>query len=286
MESEKENGNVSVIREKAIRRVMGYRLLDDEFMKAVFRKNKPAATLVLRIILNKPDLVVESVDVEDREMNFIGRSVSVDILAREKGRIYNIEIQRSDVGAIPRRARYHGSVIDVNELRKGTTFDRLPETYVIFITENDIFRKGLPVYSVERTVRETGEEFSDGLHIVYANGRYRGDDEMGRLMRDFSCTNADDMSYNELAERVRYLKETEEGIDSMSRTIEEFGKECEAIGLEKGLAEGRTEGRAEGADRMASLGDLLLKKGRTDDLRRSFSDPAYREQLFKEFGID
>ena len=96
-----------------------------------------------------------------------------------------------------------------------------------------------------------------------------------------SCTNADDMSYNELAERGRYLKETEEGIDSMSRTIEEFGKECEALGLERGLAEGRSEG----ADRMASLGDLLLKKGRTDDLRRSFSDPAYREQLFKEFGI-
>ena len=152
---------------------------------------------------------------------------------------------------------------------------------MIFITENDIFRKGLPVYSVERTVRETGEEFSDGLHIVYANGRYRGDDEMGRLMRDFSCTNADDMSYNELAERVRYLKETEEGIDSMSRTIEEFGKECEALGLERGLAEGRSEG----ADRMASLMTKLKELGRSDDAFKAAEDPAYREQLFKEFGI-
>ena len=60
-----------------------------------------------------------------------------------------------------------------------------------------------------------------------------------------------------------------------------WSKECEAIGLEKGLA----EGEAKGADKMASLGDLLLKKGRTEDLKRSFSDPAYREQLFKEFGI-
>ena len=98
------------------------------------------------------------------------------------------------------------------------------------------------------------------------------------------------MSYTELAERVRYLKENKDGENTMmSRAVEEFGKRCEAKGLEKGLAEGRTEGRAEGraegADRMASLGDLLLKKGRTDDLRRSFSDPDYREQLFKEFGI-
>ena len=117
MEAENEAGKVSVIREKAIRRVLGYRLLDDEFMKAVFRDNNPAATLVLRIILNKPDIVAETVDIEEKELNFIGRSVSVDILAREKGRIYNIEIQRSDVGAIPRRARFHGSVIDTNELR-------------------------------------------------------------------------------------------------------------------------------------------------------------------------
>ena len=97
------------------------------------------------------------------------------------------------------------------------------------------------------------------------------------------------MNYTELAERVRYLKETEEGIDSMSRTIEEFGKECEALGLERGLASGRAEGHAEGlaegADRMASLVSVLLKAGRTEDLQKASSDAAYREQLFKEFGI-
>ena len=96
-------------------------------------------------------------------------------------------------------------------------------------------------------------------------------------MRDFSCTNAADMTYNELAKRVRYLKETEEGLVSMSRTIEEFGKECRAEGIE--------EGRTEGADRMASLVDILLKNGRTDDLQKASTDTAYREKLFKEFGI-
>ena len=285
MEAEKEAGKVSVIREKAIRRVLGYRLLDDEFMKAVFRDNNPAATLVLRIILNKPDIVAETVDIEEKELNFIGRSVSVDILAREKGRIYNIEIQRSDVGAIPRRARFHGSVIDTNELRKGSTFDMLPETYVIFITENDIYGKGLPVYTVDRKVSETGQDFGDGLHIVYANGQYRGDDDMGRLMRDFSCTNAADMTYNELAERVRYLKETEEGLVSMSRTIEEFGKECRAEGLEEGLEQGRAEGLAIGADRLGRLLSKLFEQNRVDDAKKASSDSAFREKLFKEFGI-
>ena len=277
MDTGKLSALLSGEREEVIRRVMGFRLLDDEFMKAVFRENNPAVTLVLRIILNKPDIVVETVDIEEKELNFIGHSISVDILAREHGNIYNIEIQRSDVGAIPQRARYHGSTIDANELKKGSSFNRLPETYVIFITENDIYGKGLPVYTVDRTVKETGRDFGDGLHIIYANGQYRGDDDIGRLMRDFSCTSAADMTYNELAERVRYFKETEEGLESMSRTVEEYGDKREAKGLE--------QGREEGADRMASLVAMLLKTGRTDDLQKASTDPVYRGQLFKEFGI-
>ena len=281
MDTGKLSALLSGEREEVIRRVMGFRLLDDEFMKAVFRENNPAVTLVLRIILNKPDIVVETVDIEEKELNFIGHSISVDILAREHGNIYNIEIQRSDVGAIPQRARYHGSTIDANELKKGSSFNRLPETYVIFITENDIYGKGLPVYTVDRTVKETGRDFGDGLHIIYANGQYRGDDDIGRLMRDFSCTSAADMTYNELAERVRYFKETEEGLESMSRTVEEYGDKREA----KGLTAGLKQGRAEGADRMASLVAMLLKTGRTDDLQKASTDPVYRGQLFKEFGI-
>ena len=166
-------------------------------------------------------------------------------------------------------------------LEKGATFNELPETYVIFITERDFFGKGLPAYHFDRYCRQIDRSLDDSLHIVYVNAQYRGDDDMGRLMRDFSCTNAADMTYNELAEKMRYYKETEEGLESMSRTVEEYGKECMA----KGLDQGRAEGLAMGADRMASLVEMLLKAGRTDDLQKASTDPVYREQLFKEFGI-
>ncbi|MBQ4501448.1 MAG: hypothetical protein II962_06385, partial [Spirochaetales bacterium] len=55
--------------------------------------------------------------------------------------------------------------------------------------------------------------------------------------------------------------------------------------LEAGRKEGRSEGETIGADRMASLGDQLMKAGRTEDLKRAFSDPGYREKLFQEFNI-
>lgn len=268
---------MSVEREEVIRRVMGYRLLDDEFMKAVFDRNKEATSLVLRIILGKPDLVVEEVKAQATVANFTGRSISVDILATDNGNAYNIEIQRADAGAIPKRARYHGSALDARMLEKGASFEELPETYVIFITERDFFGRGLPLYHFDRYCREIDRDLDDRLHIIYVNGQYRGDDEMGRLMRDFSCTSAADMSYNELAKRVRYYKETEEGLESMSRTIEEYGDKREA----KGLA----QGRAEGADRLGRLMTKLFEQNRIEDAKRACSDTVFREKLFIEFNI-
>ena len=274
--------NRTVPDSQAISRIIdGYCLMDDEFMTAVFEENKPAVRLVLRIILGKPGLEVTEVNVQKEIENLNGRSLRLDVLARDEDRLYNIEIQRSDAGCIPEHARFHGSVLDATFLEKGSDFEDLPETYVIFITENDVFGKGLALYTVERVMKETGQDFGDRMHIIYVNGRYRGDDEMGRLMRDFSCTNADEMTYNELAERVRYLKENTMSKYGMSRAVEEYGDEREAKGLEKGLA----AGRAEGADRMAGLVSVLLKAGRTEDLQKASSDTAYREQLFKEFGI-
>ena len=243
-------------------------------MTECFRNNKPAVRLVLRIILGKPDLEVTKVDVQEKIGNPGKRTLCVDVLARDNDKIYNIEIQRSDAGSIPERARYHGSMIDVSELDKGADFDSLPETYVIFIIENDVYKKGLPFYTVERVVTQTGQMFNDRLHIMYVNGKYRGDDDMGRLMMDFACTSASEMHYTELAERVRYLKEDKSGEHIMvSRVVEQYGDEREA------------RGRAEGADRLGSLMTKLKQLGREDDAFRAAADPTYREKLFKELGI-
>ena len=57
----------------------------------------------------------------------------------------------------------------------------MPETYIIFITSNDVLKGGLPVYTIERTIQETGELFGDKAHIVYVNGSHRGNDEVGWL---------------------------------------------------------------------------------------------------------
>ena len=99
------------------------------------------------------------------------------------------------------------------------------DSYVIFIYKHDKFRKGLPLYHVERQVLETGNSFGDGSHIIYVNGQYKGDDAIGRLIRDFHCKNAADISNAQLADAVRYHKEQEEDANNMCKAVEDFAKE-------------------------------------------------------------
>lgn len=41
-------------------------------------------------------------------------------------------------------------------------------------------------------------------------------------MHDFNCTDADDMNFDLMAERTRYLKENEEGVSEMCKILEDM----------------------------------------------------------------
>ena len=219
------------------------------------------AELVLRIVLDMPDLKVLDVRTQVFLENLLNRSVRLDILATDSnGRKFNIEIQRSDKGAERKRARYNSSMMDVSLLEKRTDFSALPETFVIFITERDYMGEGLPVYPVERCVLNTKKLFHDGAHILYVNGAYRDDSPIGWLMHDFSCADPADMHYNILATRVRFFKEEKEGIAAMCKAMEEMRNESLQEGIIIGKLEGVRETMLESALRMLKAGKYTLEE--------------------------
>ena len=112
----------------------------------------------------------------------------------------------------------------------GDRYDALGETYVIFITERDVLKEGLPIYHIDRYVRETGKPFEDGSHILYVNAQCRSDTPLGKLMHDFHCTDARDMNYQVLAERVHYFKDNVKGATNMCRAVEQLAKDERAEG--------------------------------------------------------
>ena len=194
-------------------------------MSKVF-EDKPCAEFLLRIILNRNDLKVKEVHGQHDLNNIQGRSVRLDILAVDhENHAYNVEVQRSDSGAVAKRARYNSRLLDANLTRKGDAYDTLNETYVIFITENDVLRGGLPIYHINRIIEEMGKAFGDEAHIIYVNSQIKDDTALGKLMHDFTCTNPDDMNYPVLAQRVRYFKEDTKGVATMCRAFEEVREE-------------------------------------------------------------
>lgn len=209
-----------------LQRIQSLRLLDDDFMNKVF-EDKACAEFLLQIILERTDLTVQKVHSQHNLKNLQGRSVRLDILATdEAGRVYNIEVQRSDKGAGAKRARYNSSLIDANITEPGDNYENLNETYVIFITEHDVLKAGRPIYHIDRMIQETNALFGDGSHILYVNAQIKDNSALGQLMHDFACTKAEEMQYPILAKRVRYFKEEQEGVATMSRIFEEIKREA------------------------------------------------------------
>ena len=225
-------------------RVRAMRLLDDEFMSAAFSGDIKTTQLLIRILLNRNDLIVTKSMTQVQKTNLFGKSVKLDIVAEDIFKTeYNIEIQRADSGAGARRIRYHQAMLDNHTLSKGGTFKDLPNLYIIFILEHDIFERGLPVYRVYKTLNiqdDSGNNlpFDDDCNIMYINGEYKGDDPLGKLMHDFSTSNADEMFYTELADRMRFLKQDEEGIEMASKIVEEYGDIRAAEALQQGIQQG------------------------------------------------
>lgn len=216
------------IYQQDLQRVESFRYMDDDFMTVCLADNFEGVELILRIVLGRKDITVKSVRTQDLMKNLHGRSAILDVHAiNDKNEEFDVEIQRSDTGADAKRARYNSSLLDAHILKPGERTEDIPDSYVIFITENDVMRGNQPIYPVERyvTIGENKVLFGDGSHILYVNGRYRGNDEIGKLMHDFLCTDPDDMNYEALAKKARYFKQDEKGVAAMCKLMEDMRNE-------------------------------------------------------------
>ena len=250
--------------------IQSFTLMDDIFMTAVFQNSLPCVDLVLQIILDRPNLHATSVVTQDTLKNLHGHDLRLDIHAFADGQEFNIEIQRAKKGAAPRRARYHSSIMDANALPERADYEKLPESYVIFITETDVLGKGKPLYVIERTIRGDGDLFDDGTHIVYVNGSMVDTETpLGRLMHDFQCVQPEKMYYEVLAERTGAFKNTEEGVTHMSskweQFVQEFREEMMERGMERGMELGMERGMELGMERGMEQG---LERGMEQGLER------------------
>ena len=231
------------------------RMLDDTLMKCVFKGCKPAVELVLRIILQRNDLEVKRFSISKEYKNLKGHSICLDVFAVDKdGKQYNVEVQRDNRGANPKRLRFYNAMMDTEILVKGKDYSEAEDSYTIFITENDIFKVGDALYPFDRFNEKNRIHLGDGTHLIYVNGSYDGDDPLGWLMRDFREPDPEKMYYKVLAERVNYLKNDIKGEKEMCQIMEDIREK----GFQKGIQKGRLEG-------IKALIEVCRELGQTDE---------------------
>ena len=264
-------------------------LMDDIFMRIVL-KDRKCTEFILQTILQKPDLKVKTQSIQSDLKNLQGRSLILDCLCSDtKGTVYNIEVQNDSHGASPKRARYHSGLIDMHILKKGKTFENLPESYVIFICAKDILKENKQIYHISRIIQESGKKFPDQAEIIYLNTSKDSENELGKLIEDFYTKNPKKMHSRVLAKRVADLKENkniEKGEhDAMTTYYDRLKKQWEKEGIAKGIIEGKAKGSAESESKMAKLMGFLVREGRIADIEKASESPDYRKALLQEFQL-
>lgn len=211
-------------------------MMNNKFMNAMLHDNIPATQKMLRVIMKNDKIKVISVCVQNFIQNLFGHSAQLDILAEdENGRRFNVEIQRADEGAPAKRARFYSSSLDTVFLKAGRDYEELPETYVIFITENDVLQRNLPIYNIDRYIGQNMELFKDGSHIIYVNSQIQDDTPLGKLMQDMYCTDPAKLNYKEFAPQMEFLKHSKDGEGEMRDLFEEYAHQVgQKIGQQLG----------------------------------------------------
>ena len=235
-------------------KIKHFTIMNDIFMRNVL-KEISCTEYILQVIMNKKELKVIDQTLQKDYKNLQGRSAILDCVAKDaENNVFNVEIQGENDGASPKRARYHCGLLDMNLLNPGDLFDNLPETYIIFIIKNDIVGYSQPISHIQRRIKETEDIFQDGQHILYVNSKKQDDTELGRLMHDLHCKEADKIYSNVLSARVQQLKETTEGVNQMCQELEEIYNEGEQSGFLRGEQSGELKKARETALTLLDMG--------------------------------
>lgn len=230
---------------------------------------------VLSIILNKEFSKITYQQVQKSYQNLPGyKSIRLDVYAEDiDGNIYNVEMQKQEQSDLPQRSRYYQSMLDVSNLLSGKEirYNQLKDTYIIFITEYDLFGLNRYQYSFENRCNESYDLFlHDGTKKIFLNISGRNPEETDSLLVSFlhylkdTTENVakENKKLQQLHEIVTQLKYELEGDYMNLKWLEE---EAQERGWEKGRIKGIEEGIKEGIKKGQINTFLLLYQDGTLD---------------------
>ncbi len=255
----------------------------DGFLFAATLEDEEICRSVLERIL---DIPVKAVKVHKESIIAINpeyRGIRMDVYADdEAGTIFDVEMQTTSRGNLPRRSRCYRGQMDVAALEPGDDVNKLPRSFVIFICTFDPFGDDLYRYTYENTCRENGRLLEDGSSTVFLNTKGKNPEGVSQALIDFlhfvesseyGSSVEEDQLLQKLCNRIRNLKR--------SRRMEErymlFGEL---------LDEERKAGREEGEAVLLSLMKAMIEDNRQADLPKLQTDSDFLEKMKVQYSIE
>lgn len=260
--------------------------IKDAFMFAAVMSDAEQCRHLLELVLEMDILEVNVVAEKTISYHPEYHGVRLDVMAEEAGtkRRFNVEMQVKTESALAKRSRYYHAQMDMDALLAGESYDKLPDTYVIFICDFAPFDSRLYRYNIRNVVRETNELLKDGNQTIILSTQGTNPSEVPVELVNFLKyvgQDTDEAETNDdyvrlLQEQIKRIKQNRDWEGKYMLLEEMMRDERE---------EGRQEGRQEGQERMSQLILLLIKQNRNEDIAKAAADRGYQEQLFKEFNL-
>ena len=141
----------------------------DDFMFGAVMKNPEICRQVLERLLKIPISRIEYPQLQKTISPYYqSRGIRLDVYCSGEDKVYDIEMQNSTFENLARRTRYYQSMMDIDQLSKGTDFSQLKDSFIIFICRKDPFNMNEPVYLVKSTFKNLRTE--DGREIELEDG--------------------------------------------------------------------------------------------------------------------
>ena len=179
------------------------------------------------------------------------RGVRFDVYVKDSvDTVYDLEMQVKDKSDLPKRSRYYQGMIDMNLIEKGSDYQELKRSYVIFICLKDHFKRNLPVYTFRNIcVQDTGLFLGDDATKVFINASCTAADipePLSNFLRYLRCREATDKLTTRISDSVRQATEQQKWRTEYM-TLEMHDNEIRKEAHEAGRAEGRAEGQTIGS---------------------------------------
>ena len=267
---------------------------------AVFRKMAESIEFceeILRVFLQEPKLRVVSNHSQHSVTSIEGRSVILDAYCElEDGRKVNVEVQNANNTDHQRRVRYYSSVLTTSLMKKGDSFDKVPNICIVYVCNFDIFGLNKSLYVIKRIIDKTEVELDNGLQEIYISPVNDGS-LIAELMRVFTESDVYNLKFPVTSEmKLRFNRETkgEKMTEALRGVYEALREEVdrESVkaamreGMERGIEEGRArgmeEGRAKGMEEGRAEGVLSSLVSLVKDGLISVSEAAKRADMSEE----